>query len=203
MLTNLLQNAWKFTRRRSEPVIEFGQTERAFFVRDNGVGFDMTYADKLFGPFQRLHSLDDFEGTGIGLATVQRIVHRHGGEIWAEGEVDRGATVWFTLPGSRRRQWNVEPHMNNRVILLVEDNPDDRDLTLRAFAKSNVGNEVVAVERRRRGARLPVRHRPLRRPALVAHTGGGASRPEAAQDRRARSTPSASAPTPARGCCRW
>jgi signal transduction histidine kinase len=100
-LSNLLQNAWKFTRRRAEPRIEFGRTARAFFVRDNGVGFDMAYADKLFGAFQRLHSSDDFEGTGIGLATVQRVVRRHGGEIWADGEVDRGATIWFTLPFSQ------------------------------------------------------------------------------------------------------
>ncbi len=97
-LTNLLHNAWKFTRRQAAPVIEFGRTEHEFFVRDNGVGFDMAYADKLFSPFQRLHSLDDFEGTGIGLATVQRIVHRHGGEIRAEAEEGRGATIWFTVP---------------------------------------------------------------------------------------------------------
>lgn len=101
VLENLLGNAWKFTAKRSGAAIEFGVTdhdgERVYFVRDNGAGFDMTYADKLFAPFQRLHAPADFEGTGIGLATVQRIVHRHGGRVWAEAGVNRGATISFTL----------------------------------------------------------------------------------------------------------
>jgi light-regulated signal transduction histidine kinase (bacteriophytochrome) len=103
VLENLLGNAWKFTGRCSAPSIELGVERRdgqvIYFVRDNGAGFDMTYASKLFGPFQRLHSDAEFPGTGIGLATVQRIVERHGGRIWAEGVVDRGATVFFTLGG--------------------------------------------------------------------------------------------------------
>lgn len=98
---NLLQNAWKFTGRTSTARIEFGQAivegEPVYFVRDNGAGFDASYADRLFGPFQRLHRASEFPGTGIGLATVQRIVHRHGGRIWAEGAVGEGATFHFTL----------------------------------------------------------------------------------------------------------
>jgi signal transduction histidine kinase len=100
---NLLGNAWKFTTKISEPRIEFGTREdpargTVFFVRDNGAGFDMAYSDRLFGAFQRLHTDREFPGTGIGLATVQRIVRRHGGDIWAESAVGAGATFHFTLP---------------------------------------------------------------------------------------------------------
>jgi PAS domain S-box-containing protein len=105
---NLIENAWKFTSRRADAVIEFGtvaaasDAEICCYVRDNGAGFDDDYADKLFQPFQRLHSADDFPGTGIGLASVQRIIERHGGHAWAEGVVDRGATFYFTLPRNHR-----------------------------------------------------------------------------------------------------
>jgi PAS domain S-box-containing protein len=101
VVENLLGNAWKFTARHEKARIEFGADRSdggtTFFVRDDGAGFDMRYAKNLFGAFQRLHTPDQFEGTGIGLATVQRIVHRHGGAVWAEGEIEKGATFWFTL----------------------------------------------------------------------------------------------------------
>jgi PAS domain S-box-containing protein len=100
-LTNLLANAVKFTAVRAHSRIEFGQASHngqpAFYVRDNGVGFDMTYAGKLFSAFHRLHKTSEFPGTGIGLATVQRVIHRHAGRVWAEAQVDRGATFYFTI----------------------------------------------------------------------------------------------------------
>ena len=103
VLENLLSNAWKYTSKNASARIEFGCEKRlgrdTFFVRDDGAGFDPALADRLFKPFQRLHSSSEFAGTGIGLATVQRIIGRHGGEVWAEGEPQKGATFYFTLPG--------------------------------------------------------------------------------------------------------
>jgi light-regulated signal transduction histidine kinase (bacteriophytochrome) len=105
VLENMVGNAWKFTSKKDAARIEFGVIEekgkKIYFVRDNGAGFDQKYADKLFVAFQGLHSDAEFPGTGIGLATVKRIVHRHGGEVWATGELDKGATFYFTLEGRR------------------------------------------------------------------------------------------------------
>lgn len=105
VMENLLDNAWKFTSKQSSASIEFGRSQtngrQGYFVKDNGAGFNRAYASKLFGAFQRLHGQDEFQGTGIGLATVQRIINRHGGEVWAEGAVAEGATFYFTLPPGR------------------------------------------------------------------------------------------------------
>jgi light-regulated signal transduction histidine kinase (bacteriophytochrome) len=103
ILLNLLNNSWKFTSKHSNARITFGMDEKngekIYWVRDDGVGFDMKYVDTLFGVFKRLHSVDEFQGTGIGLAIVQRIIRRHGGRIWVNGEVEKGATFYFTLGG--------------------------------------------------------------------------------------------------------
>jgi light-regulated signal transduction histidine kinase (bacteriophytochrome) len=100
-LKNLLENAWKFTSKNPSALVEFGETqqndEKVYFIKDNGVGFDMTYVDKLFQPFQRLHTDKDYPGTGIGLAIVKRIIRRHGGRIWAESEIGKGTAFYFTI----------------------------------------------------------------------------------------------------------
>jgi light-regulated signal transduction histidine kinase (bacteriophytochrome) len=101
LLTNLITNAWKYSQIRDEVVIEMGKTKKdqkdVYFIKDNGLGFDMKYYGKLFQPFQRLHAQEKIEGTGIGLATVARVVKRHGGDIWAESKVGDGATFFFRL----------------------------------------------------------------------------------------------------------
>ena len=112
-LENLLGNAWKFTRDAAPARIEVGTRsdggEQVYFVRDNGAGFDMTYVSKLFGAFQRLHTAKEFEGTGIGLATVKRIVERHGGSVRGEGAVGSGAAFYFTLPDAARPPAPAQP----------------------------------------------------------------------------------------------
>jgi len=105
---NLIGNAIKFTREKPDPMIEIGcdqsKDQRIYYIRDNGVGFDMTYVDKIFGVFQRLHNQSEYEGTGVGLATVQRIIHRHGGKIWAEAVIDKGATFFSRSVRTERQQ---------------------------------------------------------------------------------------------------
>jgi light-regulated signal transduction histidine kinase (bacteriophytochrome) len=110
-LENLMGNAWKFTSKAEHAHIEVGVLRdggrATFFVRDNGAGFDMAYASKLFGAFQRLHSANEYQGTGIGLATVQRIVHRHGGRIWSDAKPGKGAVFFFTLEGEAHEAQQV------------------------------------------------------------------------------------------------
>jgi signal transduction histidine kinase len=122
VLENLLGNAWKFTSRSPSARIEFGRTqangESAFFVRDNGAGFDSAYAGRLFGAFQRLHAATEFPGTGVGLASVQRIIHRHGGHLWAEGAVNQGATFFFTLLAASRAPEKRQPSLVSGTLFL-------------------------------------------------------------------------------------
>jgi light-regulated signal transduction histidine kinase (bacteriophytochrome) len=119
LFSNLIGNAWKFTRNSGEARIEVGQSRQGrmalLYVKDNGAGFDMAYAQKLFQPFQRLHSADQFAGSGVGLATVARIVERHGGRIWSEAEPDKGATFYFTLPLAITTEKRIKIHAPKEI----------------------------------------------------------------------------------------
>lgn len=171
-LANLIHNAWKFTGKKSAATIEFGAVQRdgmtVYFVRDDGAGFDMTHAGRLFDAFQRLHTEREFPGTGIGLATVRRVMRRHGGDAWAESTIGLGATFYFTL-GARpevrallperqalvlvaRQDVPAAPVTARPVVLLVDDDPDVLTLTARAFAPDDYqilmagrGEEALAI----------------------------------------------------------
>ena len=176
-LVNLIHNAWKFTGHRPMATIEFGVRTldgiRIYFVRDDGAGFDMAHAGRLFDAFQRLHTEQEFPGTGIGLATVRRVMRRHGGDAWAESAVGQGATFFFTL-GARpevrvaalqpqplmlvaRQDVPEAPVITNPVILLVDDEPDVLTLTSRALAPE--GYQVLTAERGEAALALMRQHR--------------------------------------------
>ncbi len=154
-IENLLNNAWKYTGTRAAAVIAFRRELRLgttfLCVRDNGVGFDMAYAGKLFAPFQKLHSVRQFPGSGVGLACVARVLHRHGGSIFAEAKVDEGAAFYFTLPehdsdSDVPAREESERKDSKNPILLVEDTPDDADLTVLALKETGLLNEIVVAE---------------------------------------------------------
>ena len=137
VMENLLGNAWKFTQKQTEAKIEFGKTEKEgktiYFIRDNGVGFDMKYANKLFIPFQRLHSDSEFAGTGVGLTLVQRIVRRHGGDIWVESAVEKGATSLLMPVACRRQLVDLSDDMATKID--IQFYSDARDALLKAMAE--------------------------------------------------------------------
>ena len=132
VLLNLLSNAIKFTRPKGAGVIEIScaveENQNVYCVKDNGVGFDMRYAGELFGVFQRRHTVDEFEGTGVGLAIVQRIIQRHGGQVWAEGEVNEGATFYFALPRGEKQDGDY--HGGNPLGEHKSGEGEDRTRTL-------------------------------------------------------------------------
>lgn len=148
---NLLGNAVKYSAKRTVARIEVTYTPMAdgghqFSVRDNGAGFDMEYSAKLFGVFQRLHKASEYAGTGIGLASVRRVLTRHGGRIWAEGAVDEGATFYFVLPPALEAPNQVHCMTAIRTILLAEDSPADAEMAVDALREARLANPIVHVE---------------------------------------------------------
>ena len=212
VFANLLSNAVKYTRPRPVAVIEVGCRKKngdsAVFVRDNGVGFNMKYADKLFGVFQRFHRAEEFEGTGVGLATVDRIVRKHGGHIWAEAAVDQGRNVLFYRrrlgTGGEAGATSTWQHEQQRSGTAAgRGRPERRGAGADCAAETQAGEQDSRRPRRRRGAGFSLCPRGLCPAHLERPAQGHPARPETAQGQRPGSAEGGQETTPAPGRCRW